>query len=182
MFISERGLWRYARLALCAATVSAVSTSGSLGKQPNQQPAAPEQTTKLDTTTGFRGQKFGTSFSEFQGLTLEKDEGDSKLYTKDENLQLGPAKLERVVYHFFQDKFFAVSLHTHDRDTRCACCASRKRPSARDWRPNAKDDLDQNWLGKLRKLSSTSTRKRRKEVSLSETTSSVPKWKPTGRS
>jgi hypothetical protein len=101
---------RYARLAFCAATVAAVSTSGSLGKQPNQKPAAPEQPTKLDATTGFRGQNFGTSFSDFQGLTLEKDEGDLKLYTKkDENLQLGPAKLETVVYHFFQDKFFAVS-------------------------------------------------------------------------
>ena len=96
-------------------------------------PAAPEQATKLDTTTGFRGQKFGTSFSEFQGLTLEKDEGDLKLYTKkDENLQLGPVKLETVIYHFFQDKFFAVSLHTQDRDNTLVFCASRRRLSARE--------------------------------------------------
>jgi hypothetical protein len=39
------------------------------------------------------------------------------LYTKkDDNLQLGPAKLETIIYHFFQDKFFAVSLHSKDRD------------------------------------------------------------------
>jgi len=150
MFISERGLWRYARLALCAATVAAVSTSGALGKQPNHQPATPEQTTKLDTTTGFRGQKFGTSFSEFQGLTLEKDEGDLKLYTKkDDNLQLGPAKLEKIVYHFFQDKFFAVSLHTQDRENTLRLLRVAQTAFGQgNLRPNAKDDLDQNWLGK----------------------------------
>lgn len=82
MFISESGLLRYARLAFCAATVAALSTTSSPGKQSSNQPAAPVQTSKLDTTTGFRGQKFGTSFSEFPGLTVEKDEGDLKLYTK----------------------------------------------------------------------------------------------------
>ena len=150
MFISESGLLHYARLAFCAATVAAVSTSGSLGKQPNHQPAAPEQTTKLDTTTGFRGQKFGTPFSEFQGLTLEKDEGDLKLYTKkDENLQLGPAKLETIVYHFFQDKFFAVSLHTQDRENTLRLLrVAQVAFGAGNSRPNAKDDLDQAWLGK----------------------------------
>jgi hypothetical protein len=64
MFISESGLLRYARLAFCAATVVAVSTSGSLGKQPNQKSATPEQATKLDATNGFRGQNFGTAFSD----------------------------------------------------------------------------------------------------------------------
>ena len=151
MFISESGLLRYARLAFCAATVAALSTSSSAaGKQPSHQPPAPVQTSKLDTTTGFRGQKFGTSFSEFQGLTLDKDEGDLKLYTKkDENLQLGLVKLETVIYHFFQDKFFAVSLHTQDRENtlgllRIAVAAF----GAGNWRANAKDDLDQTWLGK----------------------------------
>jgi hypothetical protein len=151
MFISESGLLRYARLAFCAATVAALSTSSSAaGKQPSHQPPAPAQTSKLDTTTGFRGQKFGTSFSEFQGLTLDKDEGDLKLYTKkEENLQLGLVKLETVVYHFFQDKFFAVSLHTQDRENtlgllRIAVAAF----GAGNWRANAKDDLDQTWLGK----------------------------------
>src|SRR5271165_6286977 len=150
MLNSESGLLHYARLAFCAATVAAVSTSGSLGKQPDNQPAAPEQTTKLDTTTGFRGQKFGTPFSEFQGLTLENDEGDLKLYSKkDENLQLGPVKLERVIYHFFKDKFFAVSLHTQERDNTLRLLrVAQAAFGPGNWRPNAKDDLDQTWLGK----------------------------------
>jgi hypothetical protein len=151
MLISKSGLLLYARLAFCAVTVAAVGTTGSLGKQPNQKGApTPEQTTKLDTTTGFHGQKFGTSFSEFQGLTLEKDQGDLKLYTKQsENLQLGPVKLETVIYHFFQDKFFAVSLHTQDRDnTMRLLRVAQAAFGPGNWRPNAKDDLDQTWLGK----------------------------------
>jgi hypothetical protein len=150
MFISKSGLLRYARIAFCASTVAAVSTTGSLGKQPNQKAATPEQATKLDTTTGFRGQNFGTSFSEFKGLTLEKDQGDLKLYTKkEENLELGPVKLETVIYHFFQDKFFAVSLHTQDRDNTLRMLrVAQAAFGPGNWRPNAKDDLDQTWLGK----------------------------------
>ena len=150
MYIRESGLLHFARLAFCTATVAAMSTSGSLGKQPNHQPAGPEQATKLDTTNGFRGQKFGTSFSDFQGLTLEKDQGDLKLYTKkDENLQLGLVKLETIVYHFFQDKFFAVSLHTQDReDTLRLLRVAQAAFGQGNSRPNAKDDLDQNWMGK----------------------------------
>lgn len=150
MFISKSGLLRYARLAFCAATVAAVSTGGSLGKQPNQKATTPEQTTKLDVTTGFRGRNFGTAFSEFEGLTLDKDEGDLKLYTKkDENLQLGPVKLETVIYHFFKDKFFAVSLHTQERDNTLRLLrVAQAAFGPGNWRPNAKDDLDQTWLGK----------------------------------
>jgi hypothetical protein len=149
MFISESRLLRYARLAACAAMVAAVSTSSSLGKQPDTQPATPQQASKLDSTTGFRGQNFGTSFSDFQGLTLEKDEGDLKLYTKkDDNLQLGPAKLETIIYHFFRDKFFAVSLHTKDRDNTLRLLRVAQAAFGQgNWRPNAKDDLDQTWLG-----------------------------------
>jgi hypothetical protein len=90
------------------------------------------------------------SFSEFQGLTLDKDEGDLKLYTKkDENLQLGPAKLQTIVYHFFQDKFFAVSLHTENRDNTLRLLrVAQKAFGLGDWRANAKDDLDRTWQGK----------------------------------
>jgi hypothetical protein len=39
---------------------------------------------------------------------------------------LGPVKLETIVYHFFQDKFYAASLHTQERDdTLNLCCALR---------------------------------------------------------
>jgi hypothetical protein len=150
MFISERGLFRYARMAFCVATVAAVSASDSLAREPNNRPATPEQTAKLNTTTGFRGQKFGTPFSEFQGLTLERDDGDLKLYTKkDEHLQLGPVKLETIVYHFFQDKFFAVSLHTQDRENTLRLLRVAQAAFGQgNQRENAKDDLDKSWLGR----------------------------------
>jgi len=150
MFISERGLLRYARLATCAATFAALSMVGSPAKEPKDQSAAPAQTGKLDTTTGFRGQKFGTPFSDFQGLTLERDEGDLKLYSrKEENLQLGPVKLERVVFHFFRDKFFAVSLHTQDRESTLRLLRVAQAAFGQGNQPeNAKDNLDRSWLGK----------------------------------
>lgn len=150
MFISERGLLRYARLAFCAVTIAAVSTGGSAAKEPKDQPATPGQTDKLDTTTGFRGQKFGTAFSEFEGLNLERDEGDLKQYSKkDENLQLGPVKLETIVYHFFQGKLFAVSLHTQDRENTLRLLRVAQAAFGQgNERENAKDDLDKSWLGK----------------------------------
>ncbi len=150
MFISEIGFLRCVRLAFCVMAVSAVSMTGSLAKEPNDPSPASEQTKKLDTVTGFRGQKFGTPFSEFQGLTVEKDQGDLKLYLKkEENLQLGPVKLETIVYHFFQDKFFAVSLHTQDRDNTLRLLRVAQAAFGQgNQRPNAKDDLDKSWLGK----------------------------------
>ena len=150
MFFRENGLLRYTRLAFCAATIAALTTSGSLAKEEESQPATPAQTARLDSTTGFRGQKFGTPFSEFQGLNLEKDEGDLKLYTKkDENLQLGPVRLETIVYHFFQDKFFAISLHTKDRDNTLRLLrVAQTAFGPGNERPNAKEDLDKSWLGK----------------------------------
>jgi hypothetical protein len=155
MFISESGLLRSIRLAFCTVAIGALSTSGSLAKESEKEPATPAQTSKLDTTTGFRGQKFGTPFSEFQGLTLEKEEGDLKQYTKkDENLQIGPVKLETVVYHFFQDKFFAVSLHTQDRDNtlrllrvaQVAFGPGIEHPNTKE--KDEEDELDKSWLGK----------------------------------
>ena len=154
MFNSESALLRYARLGLCVATVSAVSTGGSLAKEPtakeSNDQSVPEQTKKLDTTAGFRGQKFGTLFSEFQGLNLDREEGELKLYTKkDDNLQLGPVKLETIVYHFFQDKFFAVSLHAQNRDNTLSLLRVAQAAFGRgNQRENAKDDLDRSWLGK----------------------------------
>ena len=154
MSISESAFLRYSRLALCVTTVAAVSAGGSLAKEPNAKgsndQSAPEQTKKLDTTTGFRGQKFGTAFSEFQGLNLDREEGELKLYTKkDDNLQLGPVKLETIVYHFFQDKFFAVSLHTQDRDNTLRLLRVAQAAFGQgNQTANAKDDLDKSWLGK----------------------------------
>jgi hypothetical protein len=150
MFISKSRFTRDARLLLCVSGLAVINVSGAIAKEPDKKATASESTQKLDTTTGFRGQKFGTEFSQFQGLTLEKDTGDLKLYTKkDENLQLGPVRLGTIVYHFFQDKFFAVSLHAENRDNtlgllRIAIAAFGQG----NQNPNAKDDLDRSWDGK----------------------------------
>jgi len=150
MFSPENGFLSSTRLVFCAATIAALTMSGSLAKEPDSQSAARAETSRLDSTTGFRGQKFGTPFSEFQGLNLERDEGDLKLYSKkDENLQLGPVKLETIVYHFFQDKFFAVSLHTKDRDNTLRLLrVAQVAFGPGNERPNAKEELDKSWLGK----------------------------------
>jgi hypothetical protein len=141
---------RYVRIPLCVAALLVTAVIGSFAKDPSKKVAGPEPATKLDTTTGFRGQKFGTELSQFQNLTLDRDEGDLKLYTKrDENLQLGPVKLGTIVYHFFQDKLFAVSLHTESRDNtlgllRIAVAAFGEGNQSAE----AKDDLDRSWEGK----------------------------------
>jgi hypothetical protein len=150
MLIGKRGSTCDACLLLCVSALAVINVSSSIAKEPNKKATTSESTQKLDTTTGFRGQKFGTEFSQFQGLTLEKDTGDLKLYIKkDENLQLGPVKLTTIVYHFFQDKFFGVSLHTENRDNtlgllRVAIAAFGQG----DQSSNAKDELDRSWDGK----------------------------------
>lgn len=133
-----------------AAAILVSTLTSSTAAESSKQSTTNAQQNKLDSLNGFRGQKFGTPLSEFQGLTLDKDKGDIKLYVKkDDNLVLGPVKLETIVYHFFQDKFYAVSLHTQERDDtlnllRVALLAF----GAGNQRPNARDDLDQSWQGK----------------------------------
>lgn len=81
----------------------------------------PGSTAYLDSLNGFRGIKFGTPFSEFKGLSIDQDRGQLKLYVKKqgEDLNLGLAKLTTIVYHFFDGKFYGVSLHATDvADTR----------------------------------------------------------------
>jgi hypothetical protein len=139
-------VWR----VFCAVAILVPTVSVSTAAGPSKRSGPAQQPTKLDTLTGFRDQKFGTPFSEFQGLTVEKDEGDVKLYSKkDDQLVLGPARLQAIVYYFFQDKFYAVSLHTEDRaDTLdlLRVAVSAFGPGSQE--SNAKDELDQSWLGK----------------------------------
>jgi hypothetical protein len=134
----------------CAAAVVVPALVNSRGAEPSKRSATVEQASKLDSLNGFRGQKFGTPFSDFQGLTLEQDKGDIKLYSKkDENLTLGLVKLQAIVYHFFQDKFYAVSLHTADRENTLSLLrVATTAFGPGDRRPNAPDDLDQSWQGK----------------------------------
>ncbi|MBV9999266.1 MAG: hypothetical protein JO015_09145 [Verrucomicrobia bacterium] len=79
-----------------------------------------------------------------------------KLYArKDDNLTLGPAKLEAIVYYFFQDKLYAVSLHTADRENtllllriaQTAFGPADRRPGTEG--ESGEDQLDQSWQGKV---------------------------------
>jgi hypothetical protein len=139
-------VWR----VFCTAAILVPALTDSNAAESSKRSATTQQPSKLDTITGFRDQKFGTPFSDFQGLTIEKDEGDIKLYSKkDDNLALGPAKLQAVIYYFFQDKFYAVSLHTEDRDDTLyllRVAISAFGPGTHN--SKLKDDLDQTWIGK----------------------------------
>jgi hypothetical protein len=139
-------VWR----VVCTAAILVTAVTVSQAAESNAQSTTTHQPSKLDSITGFRDLKFGTPFSDFQGLTIEKDEGDIKLYSKkDDNLALGPAKLQAIIYHFFQDKFYAVSLHTEDRDNSLyllRIAISAFGPGSHN--SNSKDDLDQAWIGK----------------------------------
>lgn len=137
----------------------------SLAEPENTQPAGSPPPNKLDSAKGFRGLKFGAPKSDFQGLTLEEDHGDIKLDArKDDNLALGPAKLEAIIYYFFQDKFYAVSLHTADREnTLLLLRIAQTAFGFPDRRPGtevgAGDQLDQSWQGQVSEAIFTVTQK-----------------------
>ena len=102
------------RLLFGLATSVLVSTTG-IAEDTQTEKVAPGSVAYLDSLAGFRGIKFGTTFSEFTDLTLDQDHGKLKLYTKtNEDLKLGLARLETIVYHFFDDKLYGVSIHTTD--------------------------------------------------------------------
>jgi hypothetical protein len=102
------------RSLLCLAASLLVVTT-VLAEDTEKEKASPGSVAYLDSLAGFRGIKFGTPFSEFKDLSLDQDHGKLKLYTKkDEDLKLGLAKLETIVYHFFDDRFYGVSIHATD--------------------------------------------------------------------
>jgi hypothetical protein len=99
---------------LCLAASLVVVTT-MIAEETQQEKASPGSVAYLDSLAGFRGVKFGTALSEFKDLSLDREHGKLKLFTKkDENLKLGLATLGTIVYHFFDDKFYGVSLHTTD--------------------------------------------------------------------
>lgn len=100
-----------------AASFAAFSALNAQDKPAASQPGSPAY---LDALDGFRGVKFGSEFSKFTDLVVDQDRGKLKLYTKKgENLTFGLAKLTTIVYHFFDGKFYGVSLHATDiADTR----------------------------------------------------------------
>lgn len=68
----------------------------------------------LDSVPGYGGLAFGAPLPA-SGFQLEQDRGALKLYRKDaEQLLVGPALLETILYYFFDGKFYGVAFHTED--------------------------------------------------------------------
>jgi hypothetical protein len=72
----------------------------------------------LDYKNGFRGVKFGSPSSAIPGLTLVREQhGSMKIYSKsDDMLNIGSCQLDKILYHFVDDKFMGVSLFPKDVD------------------------------------------------------------------
>jgi hypothetical protein len=68
--------------------------------------------------TGFRGKDWGTNISEFTDMVFLKDYGnfpdnygDQKFYIKNnDNMKIGEADLDRVIYGFYKNRFYYVSI------------------------------------------------------------------------
>jgi hypothetical protein len=71
----------------------------------------------LDYKNGFRGVKFGSPSSAIPGLNLVSEKGSMKIYQKSgDTLTLGACQLDKILYHFVDDKFMGVSLFPKDVD------------------------------------------------------------------
>jgi len=71
----------------------------------------------LDYRNGFRGVKFGSPSSAIPGLSLTREQGSMKIYQKSgETLSIGECQLDKILYHFVDDKFMGVSLFPKDVD------------------------------------------------------------------
>lgn len=80
----------------------------------SEKPKTPKSTTPpktkpkalQDKWAGFRGLKWGTNIAKAPGMVLMEDAGDSKFYRREgDKLAIGAAKLERVAYGFYQERF-----------------------------------------------------------------------------
>jgi curli biogenesis system outer membrane secretion channel CsgG len=66
---------------------------------------------------GFRGIKWTTQLSEIAGLKKIKEDGDYKEFVKpDDVLQIGKAKLEKIVYVFYRDQLESVKIETKGKE------------------------------------------------------------------
>ena len=71
----------------------------------------------LDHKNGFRGVKFGSPSSAIPGLNLVTERGSMKIYQKSgDTLTIGVCQLDKILYHFVDDKFMGVSLFPKDID------------------------------------------------------------------
>jgi hypothetical protein len=70
------------------------------------------QTNKLDETNGFNNYVFGSSPTQHQNLTLEIDEGNTKLYTQQNPVKLNGVEFEYVRVTFCRNKLSAITFQT----------------------------------------------------------------------
>lgn len=62
---------------------------------------------------GFRGMKWGTNVSDFQGLVKLNDDPFVQRYSKiNDQLQIGGIGLEAIIYNFYKGRFMGVSIET----------------------------------------------------------------------
>lgn len=67
---------------------------------------------ELDKANGFENFKFGTSPAEYKNLTIEIDEGTTKLYSLNTLPQINGAQLEYVRLTFCKNRLSAISIAT----------------------------------------------------------------------
>lgn len=111
-------------IATLAATLAIAQekapAKAAAGGHPAAKEPAPDQMGHvhyLDYKNGFRGVKFGSPSSAIPGLSLVSERGSMKIYQKSgETLTLGACQLDKILYHFVDDKFMGVSLFPKDSD------------------------------------------------------------------
>jgi len=69
---------------------------------------------ELDNANGFEKFKFGLSPSSFQNLSLEIDEGNTKLYSVNEPIKVNNAEMEYVRLTFCKNQLSAISMATRN--------------------------------------------------------------------
>ena len=72
---------------------------------------------KLDGVKGYGGLEFGSEFSKAKDqLVIEQDRGPLKLYKKKkENLLIGTALMETILYYYYEDKLLGIPFPTPHR-------------------------------------------------------------------
>lgn len=70
---------------------------------------------KLDAVKGYGGLEFGSEFSKAKDMIIEQDRGPLKLYKKKgENLLIGTALMETILYYYYEGKLYGIAFHTSD--------------------------------------------------------------------
>lgn len=63
----------------------------------------------------FRGIKWGSLIQDVKGMKLVGEEGDLKLYEKENDpLIVMDSNVDRIIYGFFKDRFYSVIVYFHD--------------------------------------------------------------------